>query len=155
MEYSDFLAEDVLIEAARSINGRARALGVVGQITPEQLRDRILDCGGRCEWCAESVLQQPIEIDHVISLSAGGDHTPQNLVVACVACNRTKSSKHPVRFAQETVARTGIRTRLIERVLALHDAEAPVQRSFFDPPTASESLDDLSSDDPPPYIWKR
>jgi len=160
MHYSDFLDEETLIETARSMNGRAKALGIEGRISADLLRDRILESSGHCEWCATSVLYQPIELDHIISLNADGSHTPENLVVACVACNRAKSSKHPVRFAQETVARTGIRTRLIERLLSQYEADAPVQRSFFDEPTSAPapenpSQSETSSDDPPPYIWKR
>lgn len=160
MNYSDFLDDETVIEMARSINGRAKALGLAGQISPEMLRDRVLDSGGHCEWCASSVLYQPIELDHVISLQAGGSNTPENLVVACVACNRAKSSKHPVRFAQETVARTGIRTPLIERLLAEQGVDAPVQRSFFDAPatdTPSQERPPQQTplDNRPPYIWKR
>ncbi|MCA9914610.1 MAG: HNH endonuclease [Anaerolineae bacterium] len=158
MHYRDFLDEMELAEALRSINGRAKALGKQGVISLEALRDRILECAGRCEWCAESVLHQPIEIDHIISLSSGGSHTPQNLAVACPACNRAKSSKHPVRFAQETFARTGLRTALIDRVLTHYEAEATVQRSFFDvpeTPAPENPPDDEPGEDPPPYIWKR
>lgn len=154
MLYSDFLVDAEVVEAARSINGRAKALGSAGHISAEALRDRILACGGRCEWCAQSVLKQAIEIDHIVSLNAGGSNTPENLAIACPACNRAKSSKHPARFAQETVARTGIRTALISRVLAHYEADAAVQRSFFDAPAAPPALaDDEPPDDPPPYIW--
>lgn len=158
MQYRDFLDEAELTEALRSINGRAKALGKESIISLDALRDRILECGGRCEWCGESVLHQPIELDHIISLSSGGSHTPENLAVSCPACNRAKSSKHPVRFAQETVARTGLRTALINRVLTQYEAEATVQRSLFDPPQTAVPQNpaaDDSSDDPPPYIWKR
>ncbi len=157
MQYRDFLDEAELAEALRSINGRAKALGQIGLISLDALRNRILECAGRCEWCGESVLHQPIEIDHIISLSSGGSHTPENLAVACPPCNRAKSSKHPARFAQETFARTGLRTTLIVRVLAHYEAEAAVQRSLFDPPQepAPQHRDDDGVDDPPPYIWKR
>ncbi len=155
MRYSDFLDEAEIAEAARSINGRAQMLGIAGRIPVDALRDRILACGGRCEWCASSVWQQPIEIDHIISLSAGGSNEAENLAVSCTACNRAKSSKHPARFAQETVARTGLRTPLIQRVLAQYEADAPVQRSLFDQDSPARPDDDASPDDPPPYIWKR
>jgi len=35
----------------------------------------------------------PIEIDHVIPLSKGGENTEENLVCSCRKCNRSKGSK--------------------------------------------------------------
>jgi hypothetical protein len=35
----------------------------------------------------------PFELDHVVPWSRGGDHSFNNLVVACRACNRSKGAK--------------------------------------------------------------
>ncbi len=154
MIYSDFLNDAELRDYARAINARARGVTASGEITVELLRDRILESGGRCEWCAVSLVHQPFEVDHVISLSAGGNNTPDNLAIACPDCNRAKSSKHPVRFAQETYARTARMTRLLRFVLDQFGAEATTQRSLFDDPAAPTTRPP-DDDDPPPYIWKR
>jgi len=155
MIYSDFLDDDELKAYAQSINSRAKGRNKSGQILIAHLRDRIYDSGGKCEWCALSIVGQAFEVDHILSLSNGGDNTVDNLAVACPDCNRSKASKHPARFAQETYARTGTMTPLLKRVLDSYDMEARVQQSFFDTDNDSatiESLDD-SPDDPPPYVW--
>ena len=156
MIYSDFLDDDELKAYAQTINQRAKALNKAGRMTVSGLRDRIYESGGRCEWCAVSLLRQPFEVDHIVSLSSGGDNTPDNLAVACPDCNRAKSDKHPARFAQEAYARTGIMTALLRRILDAYDVDAKVQRSLFDaddaPPTIPAPDDDIP-DDPPPYVW--
>lgn len=162
MHYGDLLDEGQLREYVRSINGRAQALRKPGRIALDELRDRILESGGRCEWCAASLLRKPFELDHIVSLGSGGRNSADNLAVACPACNRAKAGKHPARFAQETVARTGLRTALIERVLAAYGADASVQRSLFEerPSAAPRPTDDAPDDEPPPdepppYVWGR
>ena len=155
MLYDDFLDEDELKLYARSINNRAKALNKSGYITIVMLRDRIFESGGKCEWCTVSIVKQPFEVDHIISLTTGGGNDSDNLAVACPACNRAKASKHPARFAQETYARTGIMTALLRRVLDYYGAEASVQKSLFDADEDAPTIAPLdeSPDDPPPYIW--
>lgn len=46
-----------------------------------------------CHWCAELLLSNKIEIDHVVPLSRGGRHTEDNLVASCRSCNRSKKDK--------------------------------------------------------------
>ena len=47
---------------------------------------------GRCHY-GGGLLPEYWELDHVTPLSAGGRHEPDNLVAACMKCNRKKSSK--------------------------------------------------------------
>jgi hypothetical protein len=155
MIYSDFLNEAELQEYTRSINARARSSGAQGEITVDALRDRILESGGRCDWCASRLVQQPFEVDHVVSLREGGRNTADNLAIACPDCNRAKAAKHPLRFAQETYARTATMTRLLRRLLDQFDATAFAQRSLFDAPSQTPRSGTEPDDDPPPYIWKR
>lgn len=51
----------------------------------------------KCHWCGGP----GNEIDHLIALSRGGAHEACNLVIACGPCNRRKSAKDPIAFAQE------------------------------------------------------
>lgn len=44
---------------------------------------------GRCFYCGGS---DRLTIDHVVPLSRGGLHHPENLVAACFPCNRSKSN---------------------------------------------------------------
>lgn len=133
MQYHDSLDDDMLRHYAAALNARAAAFGHTTRLTIDALRDRILECGGYCEWCAVSLVGAPFEVDHLISLSSGGAHTPENLAVACPDCNRRKASRHPATFAFECVAHTGRQTALIARVLAHYRADPPAtQLSLFD-----------------------
>jgi hypothetical protein len=157
MIYNDFLDNDELEAYAQTINSRAKQGNQLGRVTRDSLRDRILESAGKCDWCANSILQKAFEIDHLIAFSSGGSNTAENLVVACPDCNRSKSAKHPARFAHETYARTGIMTPLLRRVLDYYQSEATVQKSLFDSPKeeAPKFIDDSLDDEPPPYIWKK
>lgn len=44
-----------------------------------------------CFWCG--IRMESVTIDHVIPLSRGGKHTPDNLVAACNTCNSSKYNK--------------------------------------------------------------
>lgn len=50
--------------------------------------------GGKCWWCGENVGDK-YEVDHRIPLSRGGSNAPENLVIACRHCNRSKRDKLP------------------------------------------------------------
>lgn len=49
--------------------------------------------GHRCEYCRapDWVFNFPFEVDHFIPLSIGGSREPENLVLACRACNAYKA----------------------------------------------------------------
>ena len=49
--------------------------------------------GGICRYCGET--GEPFEIDHVVPWSRGGEHSINNLVVACRPCNRAKHDRTP------------------------------------------------------------
>lgn len=48
-----------------------------------------------CRYCGETPPRYALEIDHVIPISAGGKTTDDNLVTACLPCNRRKGANHP------------------------------------------------------------
>lgn len=54
----------------------------------------------RCYWC-NARCPDDYHIDHYVPLSRGGLHEIENLVIACPDCNRRKSAKDPLDFAQE------------------------------------------------------
>jgi hypothetical protein len=43
-----------------------------------------------CRFCGDRPGNQNIEIEHLIPVSKGGSDNPENLVAACVKCNRNK-----------------------------------------------------------------
>jgi 5-methylcytosine-specific restriction endonuclease McrA len=48
-----------------------------------------------CHYCKKVAPGTEMEVDHVIPLSAGGDHDLSNLVVCCESCNHSKYDKLP------------------------------------------------------------
>ena len=166
MIYDDFLDDKALQDYAAALNRRAQALQISGRLNAGSLRGRILDSAGLCEWCGRSLLYQAFEVDHIVALGRGGTNEADNLVVSCPDCNRSKSGKHPARFAQEQVARGSRLTPLISRLLAESGIAPLVQRGLFDespPPRSANNTDDSAADSPPdegtepggppPYRW--
>jgi hypothetical protein len=59
-----------------------------------RLRFAVLERDGfRCYYCGSQ--GQPLEVDHVVPQSLGGQDLPDNLVAACSDCNRGKSGSGP------------------------------------------------------------
>lgn len=48
---------------------------------------------GRCHICKKRCRRSELTIDHLIPLSRGGTHTPENLAVACLSCNCAKRDR--------------------------------------------------------------
>lgn len=56
--------------------------------------------GGRCYLCLMPIdiaLRHPhpgsLSVDHIVPISKGGDHTPENALATCLACNLAKRAK--------------------------------------------------------------
>jgi 5-methylcytosine-specific restriction endonuclease McrA len=47
---------------------------------------------GRCQHCGTSAA--PIEYDHVIPYSVGGDNSVENIQLLCRRCNAAKSNRY-------------------------------------------------------------
>ncbi len=156
MIYADRLDEGALAGYAAALNARAGRAGAAGRLTASGLRDRILESGGRCEWCAVDLWRRDFELDHIVSLKRGGANRAANLVVACPDCNRRKSQKHPARFAAELFRERGCQTPLIARLLRQHGIEARRQMTLFaegarEPATSVDLGAHVNAI--PPYTW--
>lgn len=156
MIYQDLLDQGALEQYAAALNARARRVGASGRLTADGLRDRILQSGGRCEWCDVSLLMAEFELDHVLSLKRGGANVAANLVLSCPDCNRRKGQKHPARFAAEIYRETGRETGLIGRVFERYAIDAARQLTLFAEDTRVLSIAveaDGALNERPPYIW--
>lgn len=70
---------------------RARIYRVPHDFTPEQWA-RLKDAyEGRCAYCKQLVGYP--EMDHIVAIARGGEHTVRNIVPACAVCNRKKNDK--------------------------------------------------------------
>lgn len=64
---------------------------VVNDLTPQQWIDIVEKCNHCCAYCGKSGIK--LEQEHKIPLSRGGNHTAENIVPACLPCNRKKYIK--------------------------------------------------------------
>lgn len=81
----------------REYDHRRRAREKVGQGFTSADVLRLLDQQeNRCFYCAASLAGY--EVDHRIPLSRGGTNSPDNIVVACRGCNRSKGAKTAEEF---------------------------------------------------------
>lgn len=49
-----------------------------------------------CQYCNSKLGQQELSFDHVVPRSLGGETSWENIVTACVPCNRKKAGRTPV-----------------------------------------------------------
>lgn len=77
--------------AASASKRRARLRGVLVEDVDRAAiiaRDK-----SRCHICGLLVPARDIELDHIVPLAAGGEHTARNLAVAHSRCNRSKGAR--------------------------------------------------------------
>lgn len=77
-------------ELTRLSNLRRRARGAGDLISIPEWEALLARYDYRCAYCGAS---GPLEADHRTPLSRGGRHTLENLLPACVRCNRRKHTK--------------------------------------------------------------
>lgn len=73
---------------------RVRKLQSEGAHTASDIQAQYARQKGRCYWCGEKV-GDDFHVDHIVPLSRGGADWPDNLVIACPACNMSKHNKLP------------------------------------------------------------
>ena len=56
-----------------------------------------------CQYCGKETRQ--LTLDHVIPRHRGGQHTWENVVSACISCNRRKAGKTPHKAEMELIRR--------------------------------------------------
>jgi 5-methylcytosine-specific restriction endonuclease McrA len=79
---------------------RARKRTAVGTLTAAEFSAILERQKHRCHWCCDSI-KTGSQIDHVIPLVRGGEHSAANVVGSCGPCNRRKRSKDPILWANE------------------------------------------------------
>lgn len=85
---------------AKNMKHRRRTAEKTGDVTTEQLKE-LYENTKFCYWCNNKLTKNDTHLDHYQPISKGGLHTISNLVLSCSYCNKTKSSKDPLEFAQE------------------------------------------------------
>jgi hypothetical protein len=83
--------------------------------------------GFSCAYCGRKPPEVTLEVDHIIPIAGGGTDNTENLVTACVDCNRGKGAV-PLDREPSAIPSLAERTELIrereEQLRAYHDALA-------------------------------
>lgn len=82
-----------LVRLAHTINVKAKKLGAPGRVTAADLARIQMRDEFTCAYCGIEV--RPGSFDHVRPFDRGGTNLPDNIVVSCLTCNRTKYTKSP------------------------------------------------------------
>jgi len=69
---------------------KRRALTQGGHVTRLDWDRLLMDANQRCQKCGA---EENLEMDHIVPLSMGGAHSPENLQVLCRSCNAKKSQR--------------------------------------------------------------
>jgi ATP adenylyltransferase len=79
----------------------------MGKKTSSSMRIRVLEDGGRrCALCGATQQDRPLEIDHIVPKSWGGEDVFDNFQILCKKCNQGKSNHndHDYRLAESSVS---------------------------------------------------
>jgi len=78
----------------------------------------------RCQYCGEKKAATELTLDHILPRSRGGDHSPLNVVTACVPCNSRKGNRTPDEARMPLLtSQSALRVKL-ERVVLCYYADA-------------------------------
>lgn len=78
----------------RLLQGRRKAQKAGRIVRRAEWLEQLEVFGNVCAYCLRPAPM--LEMDHVIPLSRGGEHTIDNLVPACSRCNNTKGPRGPL-----------------------------------------------------------
>jgi 5-methylcytosine-specific restriction endonuclease McrA len=76
---------------------QARKMQATGSHTGADVLAQRARQGGLCFWCKKKLTEH--HADHVVPLALGGSDGPENIVVSCPTCNRSKHARHPMDYA--------------------------------------------------------
>lgn len=82
----------------RNIAHRRRVALADSTVTSDQMVALKRKAKGRCYYCQEKC--KNLSFDHIIPIARGGKHSLDNLVMACMPCNQSKSGGDPLKFAR-------------------------------------------------------
>ena len=108
-----------VIRLAVYVNIRRRR-GTVGNLrTRILMRDRY-----RCQYCGTKGTAVDLSLDHIMPRSRGGRTTPDNLCVACKACNSRKGNRTPAEARMPLLSEPSALMYDLDRVALRHAAES-------------------------------
>lgn len=100
-----WLAAHPGVRRAKDQGYRARKRDAAGSFTGAQWLALVRVYEGRCGYCS---VDAPLQADHRIPLSRGGDNTIFNIIPACGRCNRRKADRTEGEFRAYLAATNGV-----------------------------------------------
>jgi len=88
----------------KAAKSRAKRQGVTEFLSLAEWK--VLEMGTNCCWCGMLLERSFANIDHVLPLSEGGQHTAANLVLACANCNQRRRWEAMARRREEIELQT-------------------------------------------------
>ena len=104
----------VLRRRVSGINSRARRLGATGQITADDLGDKLADAHGSCSSCGKDFglrFGDKWTICFRVPLSRGGECSRANIDLICRACEMRRAAKLGVKWEGSGRARSARKAR--------------------------------------------
>jgi len=77
---------------------RARKALAPGSHTASDIRNQLAAQNHKCWWCSKTVPGNGYHVDHLVPLHRQGSNGPENIVIACPACNLGKNARMPWDF---------------------------------------------------------
>lgn len=79
---------------------KAREKAATGEFSSDDLNRIFNSQKGKCIECKKGI-SGGYDVDHIMPLFLGGSNHPENIQLLCSKCNRRKSYKHPIEWANE------------------------------------------------------
>lgn len=77
---------------------RARKASAEGSHSAADIRKQLAAQKRRCWWCFTPLDGNGYHVDHLVPLHRNGTNGPENIVIACPACNLSKNARMPWEF---------------------------------------------------------
>jgi len=74
------------------INQRAKKFDINGKINEEDIISIFINQKGLCNACSKDITNK-FTVDHIVTMSKGGENTPKNIQLLCHFCNSSKADK--------------------------------------------------------------
>jgi 5-methylcytosine-specific restriction endonuclease McrA len=82
-------------------------LGLYVRVAPKQLalskKNVLKRDGHRCQYCGSGFPVGELTFDHVVPVSQGGRKDWENIVTACIPCNRRKGGRTPAQAGMQVI----------------------------------------------------
>lgn len=85
---------------SRKLRAHKRRARIVGAVSRDILARLMVLQRGKCAGC-KTCIKCSAQLDHIVPLARNGAHEDKNLQLLCGQCNRRKSAKDPIAWAQE------------------------------------------------------